>query len=435
MSRMPLVGTALMLVLGTGCTSGQDRGNDGAADASAGDDLDDGSDDTDGPTWYTDVKPLMESHCISCHQEGAVGSFSLDTPEAVAIVSEHVADAVQNRRMPPWKAVEGCDDYRDDISLSDDEIDMIVDWIDAGMPEGDISLAKSGEPPQAEGLERVDISLTLPVAYTPDTSQSDDYRCFPVEWPEEGDGYVTGFMVNPDQADMVHHVIAFIAEAAYAEDLLAEEAKDGLPGYSCFGGPGVISQVDASWLGAWAPGAIQGNFPNDVGIIMNAGDWVIIQVHYNNVTADSPADQTTIDFQVESEVDRMGWIQPFTDPAWVYGTGMEIPAGTEGVQHSFSFELAMSLDVHSANLHMHRLGKKAIMSMTKTDGTEDCLVAIDDWDFDWQRSYVFDEMKTTAPGDVWTIECEWDNPTDQDVAWGDGTGDEMCLGSLLMSIP
>ena len=34
-------------------------------------------------------------------------------------------------------------------------------------------------------------------------------------------------------------------------------------------------------------------------------------------------------------------------------------------------------------------------------------------------------------GDTLTLECTWDNPTDSDVAWGEGTSDEMCLGITL----
>ena len=74
------------------------------------------------------------------------------------------------------------------------------------------------------------------------------------------------------------------------------------------------------------------------------------------------------------------------------------------------------------------------MAVDRTDGTEDCLIEIDDWDFDWQRTYVFDEPKTFDEGDLWKLECSWDNPTDQDMDWGDGTGDEMCLGTVMVSL-
>jgi hypothetical protein len=412
--------------LSVACTPPADSPSDGDANS---------EEDTDTPTWYADVKPLMETHCVGCHQEGSVGTFSLDTLDSVSLISEYVADAVQTRRMPPWKAVDGCTDYRDDISLSDDQIDTIVGWIDAGLPAGDAAAAIAGQVREPGELERVDLQLQLPVAYSPSATATDDYRCFPIPWPEDEDTFVTGFVVNPGNEMLVHHVIAYIAPAGYADALIAEEALDGQPGYDCFGGPGVIEQVDSEWLGAWAPGATQGNFPNGVGVQMSAGDWVVLQVHYNNSTGITAEDQTSIDFQIESEVERYGWIQPFTDPLWVYGIGMDIPAQTDGVTHSYDYELSNTLEAHSASLHMHRLGTKASMKLTKADGTVECLLEIDDWDFDWQRSYVFAKKKEIAPGDVWSVSCEWDNPTDEDVAWGDGTGDEMCLGSMLLSLP
>ena len=436
MARMMLTAALMGLLLAPGCASpDKDQGSGDGSEAEAEGDTDEEIPGEQGPSWYADVKPLMESHCVACHQAGAVGAFSLDTLDAVSIVSEYVADAVQDRRMPPWLAEDGCEEYRDDIQLTEEEIDTILEWIDNGKPEGDIQLAKTGEPMNEGGLERVDFTLELPVRYTPDATDDDDYRCFPIPWPLDDEAYVTGFVVNPDQADLVHHVIAYVAGAGYADALQAEEAEDGLPGYSCFGGPGVISQADADWLGAWAPGAVQGNFPNGVGIRMAPGSWVILQVHYNLLAGASVADQTSIDFQVEVEAERSGWIQPFANPAWVMTGGMDIPAQTQGVRHRFDYTMLMDLDIHSANLHMHRLGTRASMTLTKTDGTEDCLVQIDDWDFDWQRSYVFQDMKTLGVGDVWSLECEWDNPTDENVDWGEGTGDEMCLGSVLMSLP
>ena len=81
------------------------------------------------PTWHADIRPLVESSCASCHTEGGVGTFSLQTYEDVALVKDAVADAVADRRMPPWKAVDGCTDYRDDISLSDEQIAMVVECV------------------------------------------------------------------------------------------------------------------------------------------------------------------------------------------------------------------------------------------------------------------------------------------------------------------
>ncbi len=388
----------------------------------------------DGPTWHSDMRALVESSCSSCHTAGGVGSFSLETYEDVVLIKDAVADAVADRRMPPWKAVDGCTDYRDDISLSDEQIEMVVDWVERGAPEGDLTDSRSGTPPEAGGLERVDLTVQLPLAYEVDTSSTDDYRCFPVDWPLEEDVFVTGYQVNADRADLVHHVIAYIVPGSYRDSLMALEAEDGRAGYECFGGPGPISQADAAWLGAWAPGAVQGELPNGLGIKMNAGDLLVLQMHYNSKAGAEGADQSSIDFTVEPTVDREGWIQPFTNVGWVLAGGMDIPAQTEGVQHSYEYQLSRDLVMHTANLHMHTLGRTGRMEIERENGDRDCLIQIDDWDFDWQRTYAFKEAKAIMAGDTWRLECSWDNPTGADVDWGDGTGDEMCLGTVLMSL-
>lgn len=386
-----------------------------------------------GPTWYTDVKPIVESSCVSCHQEGGIGEFSLDGLDAVRASGASVIDAVEHRRMPPWKAVDGCSDYKDDISLSQAEIDTMVAWFEADMPEGDAAAAVSGTPMNLGGLDRVDLTLEMPEPYIPEGDE-DDYRCFPVQWPLETAGYVTGYAVNPGRADLVHHVIAFVAPGSYAEALAEKEAEDGRPGYSCFGGPGVIDLAESEWLGAWAPGAAQGALPNGVGISIDPGSWIIIQVHYNLGAGATGEDVTSIDVQVDETVDTLGWIQPFANPAWLMSDTMSIPAQSEGVTHSFSHDMAIGVEFQTVNLHMHTLGQSAKMSVTRADGTEDCLLQIDDWDFDWQRTYVLQEPAQLNPGDTWNVECTYDNPTDEDVGWGDGTGDEMCLGAVLMNL-
>ena len=67
------------------------------------------------------------------------------------------------------------------------------------------------------------------------------------------------------------------------------------------------------------------------------------------------------------------------------------------------------------------------------DGTETCILDVPDYDFNWQRSYRLQEPVAMALGDTLELTCVWDNDTDQDVAWGDGTGDEMCLGVTLLT--
>ncbi len=59
-------------------------------------------------------------------------SFEEARPWAKAI-----RDEVLERRMPPWGAVKGFGEFRDDPSLSDPEIALIANWVEGGAPKGD----------------------------------------------------------------------------------------------------------------------------------------------------------------------------------------------------------------------------------------------------------------------------------------------------------
>lgn len=383
------------------------------------------------PTWYGDVEPIVVENCGGCHSEGALGPFPLTTYAAAKEMAPLMADAVASRTMPPWEASPECGSFRGDMSLSDADIARIVAWSEAGAPEGDSSLSK-GVIPEGGTLTRTDFNIPMPEAYTPGTGP-DDYRCFLLDWPEAEPTYLTGYRVNPDRDGLVHHVVMYLATPDQVEAYRTADAAEDGEGFTCFGGPGVVSQADAVWLGGWAPGAQNGDFPNGTGISIDPGSLVVMQVHYNTEHAESGPDQTTIDFMVDSSVSSPAIIQPWTDPAWLESDLMMIPAGQSGVTHRFSYDLSgYAFRIHTANLHMHTHGVSGRLWLTHGDGSEECLLEIPKWDFNWQRTFVLDEP-VTVNGDTLSIQCTWDNPTDHDIVWGEGTGDEMCLGTMLWS--
>ena len=85
------------------------------------------------------------------------------------------------------------------------------------------------------------------------------------------------------------------------------------------------------------------------------------------------------------------------------------------------------------------------MRVEHGDDSESCLLEIPRWDFNWQGSYGFTQPARVEPGDAMSIACTWDNsPENQpvvdgskmpptDINWGEGTNDEMCLGTIYMA--
>jgi hypothetical protein len=86
-------------------------------------------------TWTQEISRILYKHCASCHRAGGT-AMPLITYEEVRPWAKAIRDEVLERRMPPWDAVKGVGDFRDDQSLSQPEIDMLVGWVEGGAPEG-----------------------------------------------------------------------------------------------------------------------------------------------------------------------------------------------------------------------------------------------------------------------------------------------------------
>src|SRR5438067_1782083 len=86
-------------------------------------------------TWSKEISRVVFQHCAECHREGG-RAFSLMTYEAARPWAKAIRDEVLNRRMPPWDAVKGVGEFRGDPSLSLPEMDLIVNWVEGGAPEG-----------------------------------------------------------------------------------------------------------------------------------------------------------------------------------------------------------------------------------------------------------------------------------------------------------
>jgi hypothetical protein len=87
-------------------------------------------------TFDREILRIIYSRCASCHRDGG-SAFSLMTyaqarPWAVAIKEE-----VLTRRMPPWGAVKGFGDFRDDQALTPEQLELITSWVEGGVPEGE----------------------------------------------------------------------------------------------------------------------------------------------------------------------------------------------------------------------------------------------------------------------------------------------------------
>ncbi|MEZ5504221.1 MAG: hypothetical protein R3E50_16765, partial [Halioglobus sp.] len=294
------------------------------------------------------------------------------------------------------------------------------------------------------------------------TLRPDDHRCFAMEWPLDEFAYVTATNVIPDKVEEVHHVIINVIEPQDVGPYLLAGGQDGRPGWPCLLSGGLPDSPLPRQLGGWVPGVSYGGLPAGTGMGVAPGSLLVVQMHYNTLVAEPTPDQSIIQIATTNQVERPASGFLFTDPRWLSPGGMPIPAGDPDVHHAFevsAYFLSLlfggpanvkatdSWAMHTGFIHMHNLGKTGRLTLLREDGTEQVIVDIRDWDFNWQSTYLLEQEVLVNSGDLLRLECSWDNSAANQVIvngvqlppayveWGDDTEDEMCLTNFFMTVP
>jgi hypothetical protein len=87
-------------------------------------------------TWSREISRIVYNRCARCHSTAGM-AFSLATYAEARPWAAAIKDEVEQRLMPPWGAVKGFGDFRNDEALTPDQIELIVSWANGGAPEGD----------------------------------------------------------------------------------------------------------------------------------------------------------------------------------------------------------------------------------------------------------------------------------------------------------
>src|SRR5919106_6843170 len=90
-------------------------------------------------TFSKDVAPIFQAKCQECHQPNSIAPMSLITYQDARPYARSIKERVATRQMPPWHIDQsvGVQKFNNDMSLSQDQINTIVKWVDGGALQGD----------------------------------------------------------------------------------------------------------------------------------------------------------------------------------------------------------------------------------------------------------------------------------------------------------
>ncbi len=89
-------------------------------------------------TFTRDVVPILQRSCQRCHRADSIAPMSLLTYEEVRPWARAIKRETSSRQMPPWYVEKevGIKAYRDDPSLTKEEIATLAAWADNGAARG-----------------------------------------------------------------------------------------------------------------------------------------------------------------------------------------------------------------------------------------------------------------------------------------------------------
>ena len=365
-----------------------------------------------GPTFCDEIAPIIYQNCAGCHHPGEAGPFTLLSYEDVKKHARQIQAVTARGYMPPWPPQPGYGDFQDERHLTNEQIQLISDWVQAGSPEGEAASCPAPPAfPTKWKLGEPDMVLRAAQPFAVPASGPDLFWNFTFKPDINTTRYVRAIEILPagDNDDsqpvfaprIIHHANMLVDRMGSSQRL------ERTPGA---GFPGMELTLDRNPLDPeshflfWKPGTAPYSEPDGFAWRLDPGNTLVLNTH----------------LQPSGKPER---VQPsiglyFTDEAPTHfpmlielehDGALEVPAGARDFLISDDFKLPMDVDVLAIYPHAHYLGKLLEGYATLADGRRRWLIRIPDWDLNWQAVYRYREPVHLPKGSVVSMRFHYDN--------------------------
>jgi hypothetical protein len=404
---------ALALAAAVFSTVAQGRGQTGAVDNAVA---------PSRPTFTEHIAPLVFEHCAPCHRQDGPAPFPLLSYDDVSRRARQIALVVGRRIMPPWKPVGEMNRFVGDRRLSEDQISLFARWADQGAVEGDELRLPAA--PSFSGrwqLGPPDLVIAMP-PYRLRAGGDDMYRHFVVATGLTGRRYIKAWQFLPGNR-VVHHATLEFDGTGRSRAL---DRADAEPGYEGLVAP-TVSAPDGYFLD-WGPGHTPYVAPDGMAWPLEPNTDLVMMLHLRPSGKEEVVQPALGLYFADAPPTRVPSLLRLTRQH------MDIPPGDGRYTVTDSYTLPVDVEVHTIQPHAHYLARKIDTFATLPNGTRHPLVAIPDWDFNWQGVYRFAKPLMLPAGTSVRMDYEYDNSSanpsnpsnpPRRVTYGQRTTDEM----------
>ena len=429
------------------------------------------------PTFAKDVAPIVFEKCVTCHRPGEVAPMTLLSYEDVRPWAKVIKTKVMGREMPPWGAdPEHSLKMRNDRSLSKQQIDTIVAWVDGGAPKG----SDADMPPVPTFTEgwtagrEPDVVLEMPVEYQIPAEGEVGVQMFYSKSPFTEDKFAEMLEIRPGNRAVLHHAGVFVVDIPEGAQIVNGRlvAPDGKiaddRARSDFRAEAAMGLPGSNKLLSWVPGRGLDRHRSDIGKRIPAGKYLNWQLHYNP-TGKAEKDRTKLGIWFNKvPVTHELLIRQAGDPLATTKGGLSLYRA-EGKEIEYAAEegstrrrsrtpnippyaedwsltgitpVTEDITLYTMSPHMHLRGKSLKWVVVYPDGREQTILDVPKFDFNWQIDYELETpLHIPAGSKILGIgkydnsaRNKWNPAPNLPVYWSEQSWDEMYQPFTLYSV-
>lgn len=340
-------------------------------------------------SYQNEIAPLLKQRCAFCHVENGLAPWAMNRHLMVLGWSPMMRETVITRRMPPGQIDNSVGNWVNTHELSDYEMALLVEWIDQRAPrDGDTDplaepLPQSPVWPNGEP----DLIVDVPEQAIPATGNV-DFLVKRTQLNIPQDKWISAVSYNVGDKSVLHSLLIYAVDKSFQSDDADE----------------LIAQKNADYISVYVPGETDDVFAQDSGYLLKANQDLVFKLRYLTSGRET-IDRTQIGLYFhDAEPERQLTTLTLEKPDFT------IPANTsEHIETLTSDPLTHAVWLESYSPHAHSRGKSMSLLVVYPDGSEEQLINVANFNYNWQLAYRPVEMKRIPAGSVFRAETVYDN--------------------------
>ena len=363
-------------------------------------------------TFTKDVAPILQRSCQRCHRpNGGLAPMALITYEDVRPWARAMKLRTSRREMPPWFIEKniGIQNFKDDFSLSEEEIATIGAWADNGAPRGnpaDLPPARQFSDINAWSIGEPDLIIDSPLLKVEATAG--DWHSPYIGATATGlteDRWIAAFEVKEHRPGEVWRTVGR-SSAGNDFFVLHHQAISSLPPQDQLAQPtepdkrsdlekGVaeLARLKGSLQYVYEVGQNAQQVPKDVGVALKADG----KIYFTASHLHSIGKEIDLNIRIGFKLHPKGYQPKYPQGMSLLrsaggglGAELDIPANSENVRFDRFFKVDAPVRMVTFEPHLHASGVRMCAEAMYPDGRMEMLNC-SGYNHSWVQAYAYDD--------------------------------------------